>query len=79
MMKQNDVEKAIYKKVGEFSGVPNSYLRIENQPTADGKPFVAPTNAACFALQSLYLSTVSTDQSKIDLAVPSLGVVRFGH
>ena len=75
MMTQNDVEKAIYKKVDEFTGIPNKYLRIENQPTADGKPFVAPTNAAWCAVSIQYgSSTTSTfliDMSAISIVVPA--------
>ncbi|MFW1955880.1 hypothetical protein ACG91D_09880 [Acinetobacter guillouiae] len=44
MMTLSEAELAIYKRIGQFTGVEKSNLRIPNQPTVDGKPFVAPTN-----------------------------------
>lgn len=44
MMTLSEAELAIYKRIGQFSGVEKSNLRIPNQPTVDGKPFVPPTN-----------------------------------
>lgn len=40
-MNISDIEKAIYKRIGEFNHQ-NTVVRIENQPTKDGKPFVPP-------------------------------------
>ncbi|MDV8154527.1 hypothetical protein [Acinetobacter bereziniae] len=44
MMTLSEAEKAIYQKIGQFNGVEKANLRIPNQPTVDGKPFVPPTN-----------------------------------
>lgn len=44
MMTLSEAEKAIYQKIGQFTGVEKANLRIPNQPTVDGKPFVPPTN-----------------------------------
>lgn len=44
MMTLSEAELAIYKRIGQFAGVEKSNLRIPNQPTVDGKPFVPPTN-----------------------------------
>ncbi|MFW2106359.1 hypothetical protein [Acinetobacter guillouiae] len=44
MMTLSEAELAIYKRIGQFTGVEKSNLRIPNQPTVDGKPFVPPTN-----------------------------------
>ncbi|KEC85412.1 MULTISPECIES: hypothetical protein [unclassified Acinetobacter] len=44
MMTLSEAEIAIYKQIGQFTGVEKSNLRIPNQPTVDGKPFVPPTN-----------------------------------
>lgn len=43
-MTLSDAELAIYKRIGQFTGVEKSNLRIPNQPTVDGKPFVPPAN-----------------------------------
>ena len=43
-MTLQQAETEIYKKIGQFSGVDKVNLRIENQPTVDGKPFVPPTD-----------------------------------
>lgn len=43
-MTLSEAELAIYKRIGQFTGVEKSNLRIPNQPTVDGKPFVPPTN-----------------------------------
>lgn len=43
-MTLSEAELAIYKRIGQFAGVEKSNLRIPNQPTVDGKPFVPPTN-----------------------------------
>lgn len=43
-MTLSEAEIAIYKQIGQFTGVEKSNLRIPNQPTVDGKPFVPPTN-----------------------------------
>lgn len=43
-MTLSEAELAIYKRIGQFSGVEKSNLRIPNQPTVDGKPFVPPSN-----------------------------------
>lgn len=45
MMTITEAEQAIYSRVGQFNGVPSQYLRIENQPTPNGKPFIPPANA----------------------------------
>lgn len=44
MMTLSEAEKAIYQKIGQFTGVEKANLRIPNQPTVDGKPFVPPAN-----------------------------------
>lgn len=44
MMTLSEAELAIYKRIGQFTGVEKTNLRIPNQPTVDGKPFVPPTN-----------------------------------
>ena len=44
MMTLSGAELAIYKRIGQFTGVEKTNLRIPNQPTVDGKPFVPPTN-----------------------------------
>ena len=44
MMTLSEAELAIYKRIGQFTGVEKSNLRIPNQPTVDGKPFIPPTN-----------------------------------
>lgn len=44
MMTLSEAEKAIYQKIGQFNGVEKANLRISNQPTVDGKPFVPPAN-----------------------------------
>ena len=43
-MTLSEAELAIYKRIGQFTGVEKSNLRIPNQPTVDGKPFIPPTN-----------------------------------
>ena len=43
-MTLSEAELAIYKLIGQFTGVEKTNLRIPNQPTVDGKPFVPPTN-----------------------------------
>ena len=43
-MTLSEAELAIYKRIGQFTGVEKTNLRIPNQPTVDGKPFVPPTN-----------------------------------
>ncbi len=43
-MTLSGAELAIYKRIGQFTGVEKTNLRIPNQPTVDGKPFVPPTN-----------------------------------
>ena len=75
MMTEIEVEKAIYKKVGEFTGVQSSYLRIENQPTADGKPFIAPTNAAWCAVSIQYGSSTTSQIGNDGLNVRDWGFV----
>jgi len=44
MMTLSEAELAIYKRIGQFTGVEKTNLRIPNQPTVDGKPFVPPAN-----------------------------------
>lgn len=44
MMTLSEAELVIYKRIGQFTGVEKTNLRIPNQPTVDGKPFVPPTN-----------------------------------
>ncbi|MFW2082955.1 hypothetical protein ACNPQK_18540 [Acinetobacter guillouiae] len=44
MMTLSEAELAIYKRIGQFSGVEKTNLRIENQKTPDGKPFDPPSN-----------------------------------
>ncbi|MFW1996916.1 hypothetical protein ACG904_18490 [Acinetobacter guillouiae] len=44
MMTLSDAELAIYKQIGQFTGVEKTNLRIENQKTLDGKPFDPPLN-----------------------------------
>jgi len=44
MMTLSEAELAIYKRIGQFSGVEKTNLRIENQKTPDGKPFEPPSN-----------------------------------
>lgn len=44
MMTLSEAELAIYKRIGQFSGVEKINLRIENQKTPDGKPFEPPPN-----------------------------------
>ena len=41
-MNLTEAQTEIYKRIGQFTGVDKTNLRIENQPTVDGKPFVAP-------------------------------------
>ena len=43
-MTLSEAELAIYKRIGQFTGVEKANLRIPNQTTVDGKPFVPPTN-----------------------------------
>lgn len=45
MMTLTEAEDAIYAKIGAFEGVLPEHIRIENQPTKNGKPFTAPKNA----------------------------------
>ena len=48
-MTLTQAEVAIYSKIGQFTGVDADSLRIENQETADGKPFEPPTDKPwCF-------------------------------
>ncbi len=44
MMTLTQAETAIYKKIGQFTGVEKANLRIENQPLNNGQPFKAPTD-----------------------------------
>lgn len=44
MMTLTQAETEMYKRIGQFTGVDKENLRIENQPTIDGKPFIAPVN-----------------------------------
>lgn len=41
-MTLTEAEKAIYTRIGQFSGVEKQHLRISNQPTINGKPFEPP-------------------------------------
>ena len=43
-MSLSQAESAIYKRIGQFTGVDKANLRIENQPLNNGQPFKAPTN-----------------------------------
>lgn len=43
-MTLSEAELVIYKRIGQFTGVEKTNLRIPNQPTVDGKPFVPSTN-----------------------------------
>lgn len=43
-MTLQQAETEIYNKIGQFAGVDKVNLRIENQPTVDGKPFAPPTD-----------------------------------
>lgn len=40
----SQAETEIYKKIGQFTGVEKANLRIENQPTQNGLPFVPPAD-----------------------------------
>ena len=42
MMTLSQAETEIYKKIGQFTGVEKSNLRIENQLLNNGQPFKAP-------------------------------------
>ena len=44
MMTLEQAETAIFQKVSEFAKAENIVVVKENQQTADGKPFTAPTN-----------------------------------
>lgn len=44
MMKQQQAELEIFKRIGQFTAVDKDNLRIENQPTRDGMPFKPPSN-----------------------------------
>lgn len=46
MMTITQAESAIYKRIGQFTGVDKANLRIENQPLSAGQHFKAPTNKA---------------------------------
>ena len=46
MMTLTQAETAIYKKIGQFTGVEKANLRIESQPLGSGQHFKAPTNKA---------------------------------
>ncbi|MFN4186418.1 MAG: hypothetical protein ACK4FN_00145 [Acinetobacter johnsonii] len=43
-MSLSQAESAIYKRIGQFTGVDKANLRIENQPLNNGQPFKAPTD-----------------------------------
>lgn len=44
MMTLSQAETEIYKKIGQFTGVEKTNLRIENQLLNNGQPFKAPTD-----------------------------------
>ena len=44
MMTLTEAETEIYKKIGQFTGVEKTNLRIENQLLNNGQPFKAPTD-----------------------------------
>ena len=44
MMTLSQAESAIYKRIGQFTGVDEANLRIENQPTQNGLLFVPPAD-----------------------------------
>ena len=44
MMTLTQAETAIYKRIGQFTGVDKANLRIESQPLGRGQHFKAPTN-----------------------------------
>ena len=44
MMTLTQAETEIYKKIGQFTGVEKTNLRIENQLLNNGQPFKAPTD-----------------------------------
>ena len=46
MMTLTQAETEIYKKIGQFTGVEKTNLRIESQPLSVGQHFKAPTNKA---------------------------------
>ena len=46
MMTLTQAETAIYKRIGQFTGVDKANLRIESQPLGGGQPFNAPTDKA---------------------------------
>ena len=43
-MTLTQAETAIYKRIGQFTGVDKANLRIESQPLGRGQHFKAPTN-----------------------------------
>lgn len=47
MMKQQQAELEIFKRIGQFTGVEKDHIRIDNQPTRDGKPFKPPSKPWC--------------------------------
>ena len=44
MITLTQAESAIYKRIGQFTGVEKANLRIENQLLNNGQPFKAPTD-----------------------------------
>lgn len=75
MMTNTQAEDAIYAKIGAFKGVPAENIRIDNQPTKDGKPFVPPTDAPWCRVSIDYSPSRIASLGGEDACVRDFGII----